>query len=77
MTWDKAHHYPESIEYEDISIALNEVDSWIDIFIAHDLSKRHKSPTTASSGIPMMWLVQQILPSMEVLKFILQAYEMG
>ena len=77
MTWDNADHYPESIEYKDISIALNEVDSWIDIFIAHDLSKRYKSPTTASSGTPMMWLVQQSLPSMEVLKFKLQAYEMS
>ena len=39
MTWDKTHHYPESIGYEDISIALNEVDSWIDLLNAHDLSK--------------------------------------
>ena len=41
MTWNKAHHYPESIEYEGISIALNEVDSWIDMLNAHDLSKTH------------------------------------
>ena len=42
MTWDKAHHYPESVEYEDISIAVNEVDSWIDMLNAHDLSKKTK-----------------------------------
>ena len=41
MTWNKAHYYPESIEYEGISIALNEVDSWIDMLNAHDLSKTH------------------------------------
>ena len=69
MTWDKAHHYPESVEYEDISIALNEVDSWIDMLNAHDLSKKQKSPTTASLDIPMMWIVQQSLPRMEVPKF--------
>ena len=48
MTWDKAHHYPGSIECEDVSIALNEVDSWIDLLNAHDLSKTYESPTTAS-----------------------------
>ena len=36
---------------------------------AHDLSKTYKSPTTATSDIPMMWLVQQSLPKMEVPKF--------
>ena len=69
MTWDKAHHYPGSIEYEDIRIALNKVDSWIDMLNANYLSKTYKSPTTASSDIPMMWLLQQSLPRMEVPKF--------
>ena len=54
ITWNKAHHHPENIEYEDISIALNEVDSWIDLRNAHDLSKTYESTTTASSDIPMM-----------------------
>ena len=69
MTWDKAHHYPGSIEYEDIRIALNKVDSWIDMLNANYISKTYKSPTTASSDIPMMWLLQQSLPRMEVPKF--------
>ena len=46
MAWKKTHHYPESIEHEDISIALNEVDSWIDMLNPHDLSKTYESPTT-------------------------------
>ena len=57
MTRDKAHHYPESIKYEDISIALNEVDSWIDLLSAHVLLMTYKMPKTASSDIPMMWQV--------------------
>ena len=60
---------PLSIEYKDISIGLNEVDSWIDVLNAHDLSKTHESPATASSDIPVMWLVQQSLPRMEVPNF--------
>ena len=36
MTWEKNHHYPERIEFEDISIALNEVDSWIDILASKE-----------------------------------------
>ena len=39
MTSEKTHHYPESIEYQDISITLNEVDSWKDMFNTRDLSK--------------------------------------
>ena len=58
-----------SIVYEDISIALNEVDFWIDLHNLCDLSKTYKSPTAASSDIPMMRLVQQSLPKMEVPKF--------
>ena len=57
VTRDKARHYPESIKYEDISIALNEVDSWIDLLSAHVLSMTYKMPKTASSDIPMMWQV--------------------
>ena len=36
---------------------------------ANYISKTYKSPTTASSDIPMMWLLQQSLPRMEVPKF--------
>ena len=38
MMWKTTHYYPVSIEYEDISIALNEVDSWIDLLNAHAVS---------------------------------------
>ena len=69
MTWDKTQLYPESIKYEDISIALSEVDSWIGMLNAYELSKTHESPTTASPDIPVMWLVQQSIPRMEVSKF--------
>ena len=65
----KSYVEVRSIVYEDISIALNEVDSWIDLRNTHDLSKTYKSPTAASSDIPMIWLVQQSLPKMEVPKF--------
>ena len=46
------------------------VDYWIGMPNAHDLSKTYKSPTTASPDVPMMWLVQQNLPRMEVPEFI-------
>ena len=67
--WGKTRHYLESIEYEDISISLNEVYSWTDMPNALDLSKIYESSTAVSSDVPMMWLVQRSLPRMEVPEF--------
>ena len=64
QTFNYRGPYPESIECEDRSITLNEVDSWIDMLNACDLSKTCESPTIESSNAAMMWLVQQSLHRM-------------
>ena len=50
-------------------VTVNDEDSWIEKLNEYDLSMKYESLATANPNIPMMWLVQQGLPRMELPKF--------
>ena len=76
MTWDKTHHYPESIGYKDISIALNEVDSWIDLLNAHDLSKTQSHQQQQVQNLSRMEVPKFNGNSMKWVEFVIKFKEL-